>query len=370
MGAIYYYSEFDEKWRKRRKSLGLIILLPVLMIYGLLLFQLVDFDHPMFQQLCGFWVVPSYFTANFLLIKRFFQAKSRRSKNHNFTTCLLITPLTMADLTINHLLPWFGLTVNLNFGLNIVLFISFFYIITRYGLLGKKLQIEQLDLDNSIRAMTSGTAILNHSLKNEVAKISMCATNLTFADLKTIQVKETVRIILRSTNHIMEMLDRANQCARDFTLVKSVINLKVFLEDLLAEFQDQFRQRKIKLFTNFEPEVWTKADPLHLGEVFNNLIKNALEAMESEGILELTLTATRKTATVTIKDTGIGVPGNLLPHIFEPFYSTKRSRHNFGLGLLYCYKVLKKHGGTIEVESKPNHGTTFYLNLPRYSKKR
>lgn len=370
LGAIYYYSEFDETWQKRRKSLALFMLVPVVVVYGILLFQRVDFNHPRFYQLCFFWVIPSYLTANYFLIKTNFRAKSRQRKNHSFVTCVLITPITIADLTINYILPGFGFTVNLNFILSIVLFISFFYLATRYGILGRKLQIERLNLDNSIKTMTSGVAFLNHSLKNEFAKISMCASNLLIADLKPTQVKESVRIILSSTRHILAMLERASQCTRDFTLVKAKINLKAFIEGILVEHQGQFQEKKIELITNLGPEVWLVADQLHLCEVFNNIIKNAVEAMEFGGQIYVTVTTTRKTVTITIKDTGKGIPNKLLPHIFEAFYTTKNPRRNFGLGLLYCYKVLKKHGGTIEVESKLDQGTTFYLNLPKYNQKK
>lgn len=361
LGAIYYYSEFDETWRKRRKSLALFLLVPMLAVSGLLLYYRVDFQHPKFYQLCLFWVIPSYLTANYFLIKTFLRTKSWQWKNHSFVTCVLITPITIADLTINYLLPGFGYTVKFNFALNIVLFTSFFYLATRYGILGRKLQIEQLHLDTAIKTMTGSAALLNHALKNEITKISICAFNLLNVNLKPAQAKETVRIILSSTRQIMAMLERASQYTGEFTLVKDVINLKAFLEGILAEHHSQFQEKKIELITDIDPEVWLMADPLHLREVFNNIINNAVEAMEGDGQIYLTVTTTRKTATIMIKDTGKGIPEKLLPHIFEAFYTTKNSKRNFGLGLLYCYRVLKKHGGTIEVKSKLDQGTTIML---------
>ena len=370
LGAIYYYSEFDETWRKRRKRLVPMILIPVLAVNGILLFQGVNLNHPGFCQLCFFWLIPSYLTANYLLIKTFFRAKSWQRNSHSFITCVLITPITIADLTINYILPGFGFTINLNFVINIVLFISFFYLATQYGILGKKLQIEQLSLDNSFKTMTNGAALLNHALKNEIAKISMCASSLLITNRKPMQVKDCVRIILSSTHQIMAMLERASQCTRDFSLIKSMFNLKTFIEGILAEHQGQFLEKKIQLITDLGSDLWLVGDQLHLYEVFNNIINNAVEAMESGGQIYLSVTTTKRFVTITIKDTGKGIPNKLLPHIFEPFYTTKNPSRNFGLGLLFCYKVLKKHGGTIEVESKLNQGTTFYLNLPRFYRKK
>lgn len=370
MAIIYYYFEMVGEWEKWHKPMSLILFLPVLIMYGMVIFWFRDFDHPELILIRDLWVVPYYVVANFLLIKSCFRARTQRQKKDTMFTCIIITPVLITDLILGHIFRWFGVTIYAGSYLVIILFMSFSCVVTRYGVLGRKFQIEKLNLDNSIKTMTSGAAILNHSLKNEIAKISMCASNLYNVNLKLTQAKESVRIILHSADHILEMLKRTGQCTQDFTLEKTLINLKDFLEDILAQFQFQFQEKKIKLTTIFPSEVWIVADALHLHEVFNNIIKNAIEAMESGGKIVLKVTTKRGTVIISIKDTGIGIPSDLLPNIFEPFFTTKNPRRNFGLGLLYCYKVLKKHGGTIEIDSKPTQGTTLYLSLPRYIKKR
>ncbi len=65
---------------------------------------------------------------------------------------------------------------------------------------------------------------------------------------------------------------------------------------------------------------------------------------------------------IIISDTGGGIPEDIIPHIFEPFFSTKEST---GLGLAVVYGIIQQHKGEIKVESKPNHGTTFIITLPR-----
>lgn len=365
MATIYYYTDMSGKINRWRKSLSLILLIPVIIMYGIVLFWLKDFNHEKIDLIRDLWVVPYYIVANLLLVKSYFSAHTQRQKNDAMLTCLIITPISIADLILGYILPWFGVTIFAGSYLIIILFMSFSCIVTRYGFLGRKLQIEKLHLDNSIRTMTSGAAILNHSIKNEIAKISICASNLSNVDLKPTQEKDSVQIILRSSGHILEMLERTGQCTRDFTLEKVLINLKDFLEAILTEFEYQFQAKKIKLTTDFDVEVWVAADALHLREVFNNIIKNAVEAMESGGKIDLKVGGRRGTATVIIRDTGIGIPHEFLQYIFEPFFTTKDPRRNFGLGLLYCYKVLKKHGGTIAIESRPNQGATICLNLPR-----
>ena len=370
MATIYYYFDMVGEWQKWRRPISFILLLPVIIMYGIAIFWFQDFTHPKLNLIRDLWVVPYYVVANFLLIKACFHARTRRQKDDTILTCVIITPISIADLILGYILRWFGVSIYAGSHLIIILFISFTFIVTRYGFLGRKFQIEKLNLDNSIKAMTSGAAILNHSLKNEIAKISMCATNMNNIDLKLTQVKESVQIILHSALHTLKMLERTGQCTQDFILEKTLINLRVFLEGILGEFQFQFQEKKVKLTTAFPPEVWIVADDLHLREVFSNIIKNALEAMASGGEISLKVTATRGKVNIIIRDTGIGIPNEVLPYIFEPFFTTKNPKRNFGLGLLYCYKVLKKHGGTIEIDSKLDQGTTLYLSLPRYVEKR
>ena len=68
---------------------------------------------------------------------------------------------------------------------------------------------------------------------------------------------------------------------------------------------------------------------------------------------------------VSIKDSGIGIPKEIMPRIFDPFYTTKIKGH--GLGLATCYSIINRHGGCIDVESEPGKGSTFHVYLPASS---
>lgn len=93
-----------------------------------------------------------------------------------------------------------------------------------------------------------------------------------------------------------------------------------------------------------------------------NLQKNALQAMPDGGELRVTLEGRASTASLRISDTGIGIPEENLPHIFDPFWTSKA--RGTGLGLALCRKVAQEHGGTLTVESAVGKGTTFTVTLP------
>jgi signal transduction histidine kinase len=105
-------------------------------------------------------------------------------------------------------------------------------------------------------------------------------------------------------------------------------------------------------------------DPQPLKQVLINLFFNAADAMPGGGTL--TIEAAAENAghlTIAVSDTGQGIDPETLPHIFRPFFTTKKKRGT-GLGLSVCDRIIKAHGGSITVESRPESGTSFFLHFP------
>ncbi len=94
------------------------------------------------------------------------------------------------------------------------------------------------------------------------------------------------------------------------------------------------------------------------------LLVNAMEAMEEGGTLTLMAGRRGENFLLQVADTGSGIPAEALPHIFEPFYSSKDRAQGAGLGLAVVYGIVQRHGGHIDVESQPGQGTTFRMVLP------
>jgi PAS domain S-box-containing protein len=115
-------------------------------------------------------------------------------------------------------------------------------------------------------------------------------------------------------------------------------------------------------------------DKNQIGQVVDNIIINAMQAMPDGGVITLSaenlsfgegrhaVLSGGDYIRISVKDCGIGIPKEILPRIFDPFYTTKASGH--GLGLATCYSIVKRHGGAIDVESEPGKGSTFHVFLP------
>ncbi len=86
--------------------------------------------------------------------------------------------------------------------------------------------------------------------------------------------------------------------------------------------------------------------------------------MKEGGELEISLETTDRSVLIKVKDNGNGIDAKTLPHIFEPFFSTKPSGHGCGLGLVAAKRIAEEHGGKIHVESEVGGGTSFFVCIP------
>jgi signal transduction histidine kinase/ActR/RegA family two-component response regulator len=117
-------------------------------------------------------------------------------------------------------------------------------------------------------------------------------------------------------------------------------------------------------------DLWcAEVDPGQIGQVLHNILLNARQAMPEVGIIEVRATnvieddsGAAARVRISIRDYGCGIPADVLPRIFDPYFTTKSS--GSGLGLAMAYAIITKHGGTISVESKPGDGTIFIIDLP------
>jgi PAS domain S-box-containing protein len=101
-----------------------------------------------------------------------------------------------------------------------------------------------------------------------------------------------------------------------------------------------------------------------LNQVFMNLLVNAAQAIRNRGVITIATGAENGWVWVRISDTGCGIPQQNLKRVFEPFFTTKPVGSGTGLGLSLSYSIVNKHGGRIEVSSKPDVGTAFTIHLP------
>lgn len=118
-----------------------------------------------------------------------------------------------------------------------------------------------------------------------------------------------------------------------------------------------------------DPALFVQGDMTHLTRLFVNLLENAVRHTPADGRIDLTADGEGSDVTVTVADTGVGIPPEHLPHVFERFYrvdaARSRAQGGTGLGLAICQSIVRAHGGNIEISSEPGKGTTVRVHLLR-----
>jgi CheY-like chemotaxis protein len=128
----------------------------------------------------------------------------------------------------------------------------------------------------------------------------------------------------------------------------------------------QAEGRPIHLEIKAEAGCWINGSPAELRDAITNLIFNAVDALPKGGSILLRASRQGEHVLVEVSDTGTGMSAETQARVFDPFFSTK-GEHGTGLGLPQVLAIVEKHGGTIELESAPDRGSTFRMRFPRAS---
>jgi two-component system sensor histidine kinase HydH len=148
-------------------------------------------------------------------------------------------------------------------------------------------------------------------------------------------------------------------------MVFKLVDINACLEKTASLLRGRCKKRKIDLQLDLDPDLpLTACDEQHIGQVFINIIINAIQSMSNGGklIVYSKNEALHQRILIVFQDTGIGIDSEDLDKIFEPFFSKKSK--GIGLGLTVTKRIIEEHYGKIWIESIKNKGTQIYIQLP------
>ena len=315
------------------------------------------------------WVIPFFLVSCTLLIVQYRSEKDPLvKKNSFFTNVLIIVPLFFVFIFIyvmriqNDYEAW-----RYNMLVVAIQFILIVAISLKYGFLGVRLRVEKRRLDSTLRALTSGAQIINHTIKNEAGKISLYADRIETYAKETNQpgLQEDAVVLLQSSQHMLDMMNRIQTQLRDVELQESPTAPSEIVTQVIHNLKRYTEKYQVQVEAELDESLRLYCDAVQLREVLTNLCMNAIEAMRSGGKLHVQLFLSNRHLVIAVADTGTGISKENLPHVLDPFFSTKRTGQNFGLGLSYCYNVMQKHQGMLEIYSEQGKGTTVFLFFPK-----
>ncbi len=176
-------------------------------------------------------------------------------------------------------------------------------------------------------------------------------------------VEESDRVLtmLKALMDISEAEAGMMKLHRELTSIPALLTQVIEMYDLISE------EKHITITTDFASDCKASVDPTRLSQAFANLLDNALKYTPEGGKVHLACRAAENTATVTIRDTGMGIPATDQPHIWERLYRGDKSRtqRGLGLGLSLVKAIVEAHNGTVAVASDAGQGAEFVITVPQ-----
>jgi signal transduction histidine kinase len=174
--------------------------------------------------------------------------------------------------------------------------------------------------------------------------------------------REAIEITINSVQRIQRIVSQLLDFARPAQSLPVPVDVNDAMAEVLALAGKQLQHAKIDVKTDLKATHTIVGSADQLKQVFLNLVVNAMEAMPNGGTLTVKTSEKADLVQVSVIDTGSGIGADILPHIFNPFFTTKAD--GTGLGLAVSYTIIEGHGGEIAVDSKPGSQTEFTVQLP------
>lgn len=228
-------------------------------------------------------------------------------------------------------------------------------------------QLIQQEKLAAIGQLVSGVA---HELNNPLASVLAFGQLLLMAPENAPADRAKLEAITQEARRAAKIVSNLLTFARQHQPERTATDLNRVIQDTVELRQYAFGVAGVDLQVRLDPALpATWADPFQLQQVVLNLLVNAehaLAARDSERRLRIISAQTRSGATliVRVSDNGPGIPADILPRIFNPFFTTKPVGEGTGLGLSISDGIVREHGGRITVDSQPGQGTTFTIELP------
>jgi len=178
------------------------------------------------------------------------------------------------------------------------------------------------------------------------------------------ELRELVEVSRKEVQRLDRIITQFLRALRPSLPDRKPVQLKNLLEETLELMSHEISNRRILVEREQPKELPSvPADETQVKQAFFNIVKNAVQAMEDDGILKVTFEVSDRFVSVCFSDNGPGIMPEHLGAIYEPYQTTKRE--GSGLGLMIVQRILRDHGGEIEISSAPEHGTSFTLHFPR-----
>ncbi|NLF08167.1 MAG: hypothetical protein GX594_09340 [Pirellulaceae bacterium] len=234
-----------------------------------------------------------------------------------------------------------------------------------------------------LEAMAEFAAGAGHEINNPLTVISGRA-QLLLREETDPERRHALALISAQARRVHEMIADMMLFARPPCPELQEVDVTELIDEIVAEFRPgcERQQTLLRVVGEKAGPVLVEADPVQLGMAIRAICRNAVEALQSGGTIEIAVETAHDTVSyaadlteaapldersatrIRISDDGPGIAPEERRHLFDPFYSARQAGRGLGLGLSKAWRIVTNHRGRIEVESRPGHGSVFTIFLP------
>ena len=227
-----------------------------------------------------------------------------------------------------------------------------------------ELQLRRADKLAALGTLAAGVA---HEVKNPLHALSLnmhlLEKEIGIQESGSAEAREYFAILQFELQRIHRIVENFLRFSKPSVPEVKPVDLHALLERVLGLVAFEAADHSVTIETAFDPSLTTVAgDEGQLSQVFLNLGINALQAMPDRGALSVRTRLDRGWAEVEVQDSGQGIEADILPHIFDPYFTTRP--RGVGLGLAIAHRIVEGHQGTMDVEATAGRGTTMIVRLP------
>jgi len=231
----------------------------------------------------------------------------------------------------------------------------------------REVRLMEEDTRRSERLTSMGllAAGVAHEIRNPLNSISIIIQRLK-AEFTTVEDNEIFRDYLstvkKEISRISYIIEQFLRYARPAKLKLTNVNAEVIIREVLNVVGEKARADDITFNSEIEPDVTCKYDHDQMKQALLNIVLNALEACKKNGVVTIKAEKKKGAILMHVMDTGDGIPKEILPKIFDPYFTTKKTGN--GLGLSEVHRIITAHGGKITAENNKSGGAVFHLYIP------
>jgi len=323
-------------------------------------------------QIMTVMMAPYFIISSYFLIMTWIREKDRTARADNAVNCLLAVPSSLMFFFLSYIVPSTGIVGAWNLNIYLILYVTamFLFFAIRKSAMGLHIHQENATREQTQQAVIQSTGVLHHAVKNSLITIRLTLQNAQYHtqqdSMEKVSIQKDIDLAMDTCEHTLAILDRIHLKFQPVRITPEMCSVLRVFQQAIDQSMMTYPNKQVHIEKRWEFSPLLYCDPVHMHEVFLNLINNAMEAVGDDNSARLLIHTynRRGKLVIQITDNGCGIAKKQWRFVGTPLFTTKVGSNHYGLGLYYVKKVVELHGAQFDLRAAPLGGTVAELIFP------